>query len=472
MKRILLIFLIGYYNPIFSQSDTTPVLTQKAYFQRVLSYHPLVRQANLLAAEATAILRLSRGGFDPKVQSEVLQKSFDHKNYYTYTESGFKIPTWYGLEVKALFSTTSGIYINPENKLPAAGQAVLGIKANLGAGLWIDERRAALQKARILKNANEAERGNAINDVLLDAAIAYWDWTKAFNEMQAIERALQVSRQRLQGVVESYKQGDKPALDTLEAFIQVQNWEYERNNAQLTFRNAGLRLSNFLWDEDDTPLEIAETLRPSLLDAPETLPALSVFLQSVESQHPQLRAYQFKLDQLEIDRKLALEAFKPRLEVEYNLLGNGFQFGANKSDKDKNLENLLLQNYKWGLNFSFPLFLRKERGKLELTRLKIIDTGYTLQQKRLEYLNKVRDAYNDWQNTQQQMALYESIVQNYRQLLEAEMTKFELGESSIFLINSREQKWIEAQLKWIKLQADLQKNRNKVFWAAGQLPQQ
>ncbi len=473
MKPILLIFLIGYSIEIFSQSDTSPILTQEAYFQGVMAYHPLVRQANLLTAEAAATLRLARGAFDPKLQSEVSQKSFDHKNYYTYTESGFKIPTWYGLEVKALFATSSGVYINPENNLPAAGQAILGIKANLGAGLWIDERRAALQKARILQNANEAERGNAINDVLLDAAIAYWDWTKAFNEMQAIERALQVSKQRLQGVVASYEQGDKPALDTLETFIQVQNWEYERNNALLAFRNAGLRLSNFLWDEDDTPLEIAETLRPPLLNAlddQKTLPALSVFLQWVESQHPQLRAYQFKLDQLEIDRKLALEAFKPHLEVEYNLLGNGFQFGTSKSGKDNNLENLFLQNYKWGLNFSFPLFLRKERGKLELNRLKIMDTGYTLQQKRLEYLNKVRDAYNDWQNTQQQMALYEKIVQNYRQLLEAEMTKFELGESSIFLINAREQKWIEAQLKWIKLQADFQKNRNKVFWAAGQLP--
>ncbi|MFN7116511.1 MAG: TolC family protein [Saprospiraceae bacterium] len=470
-------YLVGIINLIvsfslFSQSDSTRLFTQQEYFQWILAYHPLVRQSNLLTAEAAAELRMARGGFDPKLESQVAQKSFDGKNYYTYTESGFKIPTWYGLEIKGLFNTSSGINIDPEQTLPAAGQAVLGVKATLGAGLFIDERRAALQKARILQNANAAERLNAINEVLLDAAVAYWDWTKAYNEVRAIEQALQVSRQRLVGITESYVQGDRPAVDTLETFIQVQNWEYELNDALLKFRNAGLGLSNFLWYEDNTPLEVTDALRPPLLDTMQTnqpLPLLIDFIQFADLQHPLLRSYQFKINQLDVDRRLALEQLKPRLDVEYNILGDGFNFGRTSGNDSNGLENVLLQNYKWGLNFSFPIFLRKERGKLELTRLKILDTDFTLQQKRLEIRNKVRDAYNEWQNTQQQIALYEDITNNYRRLLEAEVTKFELGESSIFLINSREQKLIEAQVKLIKLQADFQKNRNKLDWAAGRL---
>lgn len=473
MKPLFLIFIIIYNSFIlYAQSDSTRLFTEQAYFQWILAYHPLVRQANLLTTEAQAELRMARGGFDPKLLSEVSQKSFDGKNYYTYTESGFKIPTWYGLEVKGLFNTASGININPETSIPSAGQAVLGVKATLGAGLFIDERRAALQKAKILQNANAAERLNAINEVLLSAAVAYWEWTKAFNEMRAIGQALQLSRQRLQGIVESFNQGDRPAVDTLETFIQLQNWEYELNNAQLNYRNAGLMLSNYLWYEEQTPLEITETLRPPLLDTlnnQQPLPTLLTFLQSVETQHPQIQAYQFKLNQLDIDRKLALEQLKPRLDVEYNILGNGFRFNSDKGNDNTGLENILLQNYKWGLNFSFPIFLRKERGKLELTRVKILDTDFTLQQKRLEIRNKVRDAYNEWQNTQQQITLYQDITNNYRRLLDAEVTKFELGESSIFLINTREQKLIEAQVKLIKLQADFQKNRNKVAWAAGKL---
>lgn len=463
----LFAFSIAWSQPV----DTASVFTQDEYFQLVMAYHPLVRQANLLTAEAQANLRLARGGFDPKLFADWQQKSFDGKNYFTIGEGGFKIPTWFGLELKGTFSATNGIYLNPENNLPEAGQAVAGIKASLGQGLWIDERRASLQKARVLQDANEAERLNAINDILLDAAIAYWDWVKAYNEMLAIERALQTSRQRLEGIVESYIQGDKPAVDTLETFIQVQNWEFELNNAQVNYRNAGLGLSNFLWYENNVPLEITEQLRPLRLEelaTQEALPTLQGFLQNLMTSHPQLRFYRFKLDQLEIDRRLAAEMLKPRLDVEYNFLADGFRFNPSVSN-DNGLDNLILQNYKWGINFSFPLFLRKERGKLELTRLKILDTDFTLQQKQLELTNKVRDAYNTWQNSQAQIALYQDIVNNYQFLLETEIIKFDLGESSIFLINSREQKLIEAQLKLIKLQAEFHKNRNKVDWAAGQL---
>ncbi len=473
MKRILILltglaaFGVARSQPI----DTASIFTQEEYFQLVMAYHPLVRQANLLTAEAQANLRLARGGFDPKLFADWQQKSFDGKNYFTIGEGGFKVPTWFGLELKGTFSATNGVFLNPENNLPEAGQAVAGVKASLGQGLWIDERRASLQKARILQNANEAERLNATNDILLDAAIAYWDWVKAYNEMLAIERALRTARQRLDGIRESFIQGDLPAVDTLETFIQVQNWEFELNNAQLNYQNTGLAMSNFLWYENDIPLEITNQLRPLRLEELETqapLPVLQRFLQNLMSTHPQLRFYRFKLEQLEIDRRLAAEMLKPRLDVEYNFLADGFNFNRQVSN-DNGLDNLILQNYKWGINFSFPLFLRKERGKLELTRLKIIDTDFTLMQKQLELSNKVRDAYNAWQNSQEQIALYQDITNNYSTLLEAETIKFELGESSIFLINAREQKLIEAQIKLIKLQADFHKNRNKVDWAAGRL---
>ncbi|MBK7871062.1 MAG: TolC family protein [Saprospiraceae bacterium] len=474
MKKIIWILLgMALVGRAWSQSvDSASVFTQEAYFEWIMAYHPLVKQANLLTAEAQANLRMARGGFDPKLYADWQQKSFDDKTYFNIGEGGFKIPTWYGLEVKGYFNSTNGVFLNPENKLPAAGQAVAGIKASVGQGLFIDERRADLQKAKMLEKANEAERLNAINNVLLDAAAAYWDWVKTYQEMQTIEQALQVSRQRLRGIVESFYLGDKPGIDTLETYIQVQTWEFELNEARLNYRNAGLFLSNYLWLENDVPLEITAQLRPPRLDELETqapLPALDQYVQLFDITHPQLRFYQVKLSQLEIDRRLAAEQLKPRLDIEYNLLGEGFNFNSAKTDDNGAFNDLLLQNYKWGLNFSFPLFLRKERGKLDLTKIKILETDYTLQQKRLELTNKLRDAYNEWQNTQQQIALYQNVTNNYRRLLEAEYEKFSIGESSIFLINTREQKLIEAQLKLIKLQAEFHKNRTKVEWAAGRL---
>ncbi len=450
------------------EQDTMRIFTLEELFDQVVLYHPVALQAGLLDEEARANLRTARGFFDPKLYSEWQQKRFGNEEYFAYGNSGLKIPTWYGLELKTAFQTASGIQLNPEQKLPAAGQAVLGVSAALGRGLWIDERRAALQQARVFSQSNEAERRNMLNDLFMEAAKAYWDWTLAWHQRNAVDRALNLARIRKDGLVESYFQGDKPAIDTLEAFILVQSRQSDLNDAEIFQVNAGLVLSNFLWGENLTPLEISPALRPVDLDSTSfatVLPPLESFVQQANTNHPLLRWYALKINSLNIDRRLAAEQLKPQLNVEYNLLGNGFDFGENP------LNDLFLQNYKWGLNFSFPLFLRKERGKLELTRLKIQDAGLELEQKRLEISNKIRQYYLSWENTRKQLELLEGMVNNYRQMLDAELFRFQMGESSIFLINTREQKLLEAQLKRLKFQSDFNKQRLQLDWAAGQLQQ-
>jgi len=54
-------------------------------------------------------------------------------------------------------------------------------------------------------------------------------------------------------------------------------------------------------------------------------------------------------------------------------------------------------------------------------------------------------------------------------LLEGEREKFKNGESSLFLINSREIMAIDAELTLIKLQTTYEKDRLGIYWAAGML---
>lgn len=467
-------FLLSIFtHSLHAQSpDSARVFTQQELFEWLLLYHPVARQANLLDDEARAQLRMARGFFDPKLYSEWEQKSFDGSEYFTFGNSGLKVPTWYGLELKAAFNTATGIQVDPEHKLPAAGQAVLGINATLGRGMMIDERRAALQQARIFEQSNEAQRRLVVNDLLMDAVKAYWEWTAAYHQREAILQALELARVRQQGIVEAYRQGDKPAIDTLEAFIQVQTRQADLNDANVSYLNTGQMLSNFLWWENDTPLELTGRLRPAPLNesvGSEVLPSVEELAQQAAENHPILKFYFLKINTLEVDRRLAAEQLKPQLDVEYNLLGNGLNLAYDTNGGGSSFNNLFFQNYKWGLQFNMPIFLRKERAKLELTRLKIQDSGLELQQKRLEVANKVRAYFNEWQNTQQQVSLYQSMQTNYRALLDAEITRFQLGESSIFLINAREQKLVEVQLKLLKLLAEFQKQRMYTEWAVGRL---
>jgi outer membrane protein TolC len=452
--------------------DSTKVFTVEEFMGWITEHHPVAKQAVLLDQQAQALLRQARGGFDPKAYADWDQKSFDRKDYFAIGEGGFKIPTWYGIELKAAYEITDGIYLNPERNLPESGQAILGITMPIGRDLVIDNRRAALQQAKLMSTANSIEQQRILNNLLLEGITAYWNWTLAYNQLKVYERALNLVQQRQEGIVESFLQGDKPALDTLETAIQIQNRQLELTQAQLEFINAGLTLSNFLWYEGHLPLELTQQLVPPMLDVvayvinelnPQTI------WQQASQLHPDLRKYEIKREQLEVDRRLAVEQLKPQLDLSYNFLGDGANFVYGNQQGDSDINTLFTQNLKWGLDFEMPLFLRKERGKVQLTELKIQENELQFQQKRTEVENKIFSYYNSLSLLLDQINISTIAVENYQALLDAELLKFNLGESSIFLINSREQKLLEAELKLVSLRAKFQKDRQALSWAAGQL---
>lgn len=473
LKKIsVIIFLIGCFCSVRAQ--TAQVFTFENFRQTIRTNHPVSRQANLLEKQADAVKRSAWGNFDPKLEGDISQKSFDGKNYFTLAGGGLKIPSWFGTEFKAGYNQTTGVFLNPENSLPETGQAVLGAKITLLQGLLIDDRRAALKQAKIFREQNENTRRQMMNEILFNAGKAYWDWSYAFEILKIKEDALDFARTRLDAVIQSFEQGDKPAIDTLESLIQVQNRELELNEAQIDFQNTGLKLSNFLWAENGAPVELAENTRPESLpkDAAVNIPPEVVAVQNdLMRTHPDLLEYQLKLSQLEVERRLKTEKLKPKLNLEYNFLADGFDFqnGDKINGGEENINTLFAQNYKWGATFSMPIFLRQARGNLQLTDVKIATTDFQLSQKRQEVKNKIETYLVLLQNLGNQVSIAGNMTGNYRQLLAAENEKFRIGESSLFLVNSREQKLIEAQTKLAKLRAELRKTEIGLQRVAGVL---
>lgn len=454
-------------------TDSTKIFTESAYLDWVKQYHPIIQRANLLSPIADAYRLKARGGFDPKIAGNIQQKSFDGKNYFTIGETGLKIPTWLGAELKAGYNWTNGIFLNQENTLPNNGQAYVGVKWALGRGLLIDERRATIQKAEIMSAANEAIQIQMLNDLLLEAGKAYWDWVKSYNEVRIYQQALDLSKVRLKGIKGSFLQGDKPAIDTLESLIQVQNRQIAFQEVMIDYENQSRILSNFLWYENELPVEISDLLRPPLYEEIALIdPIVDIenIINKLADSHPTLQEYQLKLEELTIDRRLKKEQLKPQVDLELNLLGDGFDFVNEPKDFEASrLNSLLTENYKAGVYVSMPIFNRKARADVELVDLKLVETNYKFRQKRQELKNKIINYQSILLNSKQQIAINESVVTNYRSLLSAENEKFRFGESSIFLLNSREQKLVSAQLKLIKLITVNRKNRLALNWATGQL---
>lgn len=428
------------------------------------NYHPVAAQGRLILRKGESTVRTARGGFDPVIYSYLDNKQFEDKEYYTLFDGGLKVPLWYGLEAKAGLDQNRGALLNPENSTPAAGLLYGGVSVSVGKGLLMDKRRATLRQSQIYAQSTEAERRQLLNNLYYDALKQYWKWTAAWNQYLVFEEALVLVNTRFTAVKRGYTIGETPGIDTLEAAIQVQNRQLGRNEALLYYRNATLELSNYLWAEDQTPLIITDSLRPprfdeTVLNPPIPVDTLQVFIERMKVMHPDMQLYDYKLQSMDIDRRLKLEGLKPKLNLNYNLL--------NEPVGDNPISGLSTQNYKWGFEFAFPVLLRKERGSLQMTNIKIQDTELSQRQKLLELQNKMNAYYNEQLTLSQQLTLFKVAVSNYDRLLAGERQKFRIGESSLFLVNSRETKLIEAQLKLMELQAKFRIAQTAIYWASG-----
>lgn len=470
MRSILTITL--FLSFLFAKlgAQTTTPLSWTDLRQQVLQQHPAARNADLLNRSADASLLRARGGFDPKLFADLEGKEFKDKTYYQYSTAGIKWPSWLGLEFKSTYSQVQGQYLNPESTLPSKGQLSAGFTWSLGQGLLMDERRAGLRQAQIGLDQARFEQHLVLNDLLLDAAKAYWTWVLAENQLQVIQAARIQAIQRHQGILESYRQGDKPAIDTLETFIQVQNRSLDANFAAVDAQNAAVALTTFYWTDAQTIIEPAALPQaPDLEQLAAALPAASSDWSNssnIQEIHPAVQWYKSKLQILEIERRLKQEKRKPVLDLNYNLLGNGWAFFPTDGLSGP---AVLVNDIKWGLNFSYPILNRKARGDWQITQVKMNQTSTELEQKRQLVGAKVAQYTNELKNLRTQTDLYRDISNNYKLLLDAEMEKFQNGESSVFLINTREQRWLDARIKYLKLLSEFFKTEAGLNWAAGRL---
>jgi outer membrane protein TolC len=114
-----------------------------------------------------------------------------------------------------------------------------------------------------------------------------------------------------------------------------------------------------------------------------------------------------------------------------------------------------------------PLFLREARGEYKKAQLKIQETNLELLNKRQQTDNKIRSYVNEFTTFSSQLQTTQSMYKNYQLLLRSEELKFMQGESSLFLVNSRETKVIEILQKQIDLTTKMYKAKYAAELAAG-----
>lgn len=448
----ILFFLSVFW--VQAQQDSI-VLNFNEYLGYVKKYHPVAKQAQLNIAIGQANLMKARGGFDPKIEVDYDRKDLKGTEYWDRLNTTFKVPTWFGIELKGNFEQNQGDFINEDETVPDDGLYSAGVSMSLGEGFWINERMATLKKAKFFREQSKADQDLLVNQVLYKASLAYFDWLRAYKDAMIFNDFLQNAEVRFEGVKQSALAGDIAIIDTVEAKIAVQNRALSLEQAKVRLMKKSLELSNFLWI-NDVPVELQPEVIPDENVESEIDVTLEIMGKPLDSftleNHPKLRSLEYKIDGLVVDKRLKANKLLPILDVQYNFL----------TESPNQINSLDIDNFKGGVSFRFPLFLRKERGDLKLAKFKLQDAQFERDNAQVEIQNKVIAIYRELDSYITQNQLIANIVTDYNTLLNAEERKFSFGESSLFLINSREGKLIDAALKQNEVQ-------NKFFYTKARL---
>lgn len=456
-NRIFILAFLLFFNLNFAQDSLK--ISAAEFINVVKNYHPLALKYQLQNKLAEQEITRARGGFDPVLAGKLGEKNIDGTKYYEQKNVELGIPTWYGIDVHGSYNHLDGQKLN--NSDTKGGLYQFGVTVPLAKNLLYDKRRAMLDQAKFGLKMTEAEQSVLTNELLLEAENMYWEWIQNYEIYKLRSEIVDINKDRLKLTRKTFEFGEKPAIDTIEALSQLQSFELQQRDAFLSFVKSTQQIQLYLWKDDKQFYELSEMIYPSEnLNEHLAYSDFEFLINDINSRqinsHRSILYYNQKQNILESERRLKWQSFLPKVDFTYNFF--------NKENYSADYLPLFDYNFQYGLKLEIPIFQREARANYQMAKIKLDQNQLDTNMKIRELDVKIETYKNEIQNYHTQIDLSRNNLLNYRKLLYAEETRYSNGESSLFLINSRENKVIEAQEKFISIRTKFLKSFNKLKW--------
>ena len=422
------------------------VMNLQKFYQMIKDSNPQLQIAEIQSSLGEIEQLRAKGFLDPEITSSWDEKQFNDTRYYRLFDAKLKIPTLYGVSLVGGFSNSLGEYVNPQEKTPENGLFNLGLEADLLQGLFVTEARMRRNEANNLSEMYQQISQQTQNDFYFAAGISYLDWEEVQAQRELYENVVDLSKIYFNQTRETFLLGEKTAVDTLESYIAWQDWQAQLEDLEIVANKIQQRLTVFLFDE------FVSQFNQNQVDS--TFIKIQPNQVAVENL-PEIREKQEKLKSYQWQERLKREKLKPKLKAKFMPLA------SNQPEGDFAYQP---NNYKFGLGFSYHLFNRVAKAELQDNQAKqeLLRNETLLKSKEIE--TKLLANQLNIDNLQKQFEYWEEIANGYLRLTQAEQTKFEYGESSVFLLNKRQEKWIETQKKVLDVYYKWQKEKLRYLY--------
>lgn len=434
------------------------ILTLDSVFEVLEEGHPLLKRTKANMVIASGKLLKALGKFEPKIvndwELERLVKDGATKNV-GFNDTFIELRHPWGIKGFAGFRAGIGDVEVADLGINTTNQPLLGIVIPLLRGFIHNPDNAELKKSSMADQQVELEIQQTRQDLYLGAATQYWNWVAASKIREIQEKAVSVAEERQSLLANQADSGARARFDVTDARQEVQSRKVQLIKDKRKVEEEQFKLALFLWKEEDL-------ITPEKQKAPDFPPAnpsqvLATFEQDKNNaitERPEVKQVMLQAEFNHIDLEVAENSLLPdlRLEAEPTRKPGEFVLGL---------------GYRFGAQISFPFLQREARGNMlqvkgETERLRM------LQQYRKQKINMdVANARSSITRSREKIDVLQKAVDYAIELENGERTRFELGATSLLIVNIRERNVLKAKKDWIKAMAEYQKSLALYQWATG-----
>jgi outer membrane protein, heavy metal efflux system len=404
----------------------------------------LAAQTDVAAAEGEYVAAL--GGFDPNFRGRGV--SVPIGGYpQTRADVGLELPT-------ALWGTTfsAGYRLGlgdiqsyyQERSTFTAGELRAGAAIPVLRNGPIDRRRANESRAVLSKESAAESLEVTRLDVRRLTRIRFAEWLAAHQRRDVARHLLTLAESRNTQLERRVTAGDVAKIDVLDNQRAVAQRRALLAAGERGVIGAAFELGLFVRTNTGTPrkLDNDTPAPPPLPDA--TAPEFDAAL----ARRPDLKRLIAAQKQFSIEARLAQNQVLPAVDVGVNVSQDVGQTTTTAPDK------LGKPELELSLSVEFPLLFRQPSGRLTQAQAANEKAKLQLQAATERAQVEMRDAWVSLTTSLQRVQAAQDEVLLSEQLEAAEVKRFTLGDSTLFLVNLREQGTAEARLRKIEAELD------------------
>ncbi len=434
-------------------------LSVEALVKDLRSHYPPLEQARLKRQITEAKLLEKQGAFDTKVKSKLGAYPLGYYQNLQLDSVIEQATPWWGTTFFTGYRLGAGSFADYDGKKEtlSLGEIRAGLEVPLLRNRELDSRRTDLRALELQLQIADLEIFEKQLKFTKDALKSYWSWVAAQQKREIYAQLLQLAEIRtgqLQIQINLGKKAPIEALENQRALLKRQNKLLEQIQE---LQQEALELGLFLGpDQNLNPAQTSAFPSGNNCQSPvkpERVP--KALLQRPEALRLALQAQQNQLGQ-----DLARNQTLPDL-------GLYLVFSQDLGTGSKTKAPFEAQT---GLNLEWPIQMRKAQG--QLLQLEVEGQQLALEQAFLarQIRNQIQGVEISLQTACQQIVLARQELTVATQVALAEMERFELGGTTLYIVNKREQEAAESRLRLVEAQKDYFVAESQYYLVQGLLP--